>query len=96
MSHLHLTQTDAILHIELHRPDKLNALNAALLDELEQTLQQAQTNPTIKGLVLSGHGKAFCAGADINQIADANATDGLRFAQQGQRVFRLLETLGKP
>jgi enoyl-CoA hydratase len=96
MPHLHVNQSDALLHIELNRPDKLNALNAALFDELADTLLQARHNSTVRALVLSGRGKAFCAGADITEIAKANAIDGLAFANRGQRVFRLLETLGKP
>jgi enoyl-CoA hydratase len=96
MSHLHVTQSDALLHIELNRPDKLNALNAALFEELADTLSQAQRNPAVRALVLSGRGKAFCAGADITEITEADAIEGLAFANRGQQVFRQLETLGKP
>jgi enoyl-CoA hydratase len=85
-----------ILQITLFRPDKLNALNDTLLTELEQVLLHAKDNSAIKGILLTGEGKAFCAGADINRLAEINAQQGLQFAEQGQRVFRLLETLGKP
>ncbi len=85
-----------ILQITLHRPDKLNALNSTLLGELAQVLLQAKTDEKVKGILLTGEGKAFCAGADINRLAEINAQQGLQFAEQGQNVFRLLETLGKP
>lgn len=90
------TPSAGILQITLHRPDKLNALNQTLLAELEQVLQQAKSDPQVKGILLTGEGKAFCAGADINRLAEINAQQGLLFAEQGQQVFRLLETLGKP
>lgn len=86
-----------ILRIVLHRPEKLNALNAELLRELASCLETAKDDPQVKGILITGSGeKAFCAGADINELAHLNAQDGLHFAKQGQAVFSLLETLGKP
>lgn len=85
-----------ILQINLNRPDKLNALNYELLGELLQAFKQAQDDKNIKALLITGEGKAFCAGADINRLAELNAQQGLQFAEQGQQVFRVLETLGKP
>lgn len=85
-----------ILQITLHRPDKLNALSAELLNELQQIINEAQHSKTIKAILLTGEGKAFCAGADIARLATITAQQGLEFAQQGQAIFRSLETLGKP
>lgn len=87
---------DGILQITLSRPDKLNALNAQVLNELSQVFSQAKTDDTIKALLLTGEGKAFCAGADINRLQDISAEEGYAFAKQGQQVFRQLEMLGKP
>jgi len=88
--------TDGILTITLSRPEKLNALNEIVLDELLQVLTAAKTDPQVKGLLITGEGKAFCAGADITRLVTADVASGLLFAQQGQHVFRFLETLGKP
>jgi enoyl-CoA hydratase len=85
-----------ILQITLTRPDALNALSAELMDKLHQTFLAAKDNKEVKSLLLTGEGKAFCAGADINQLAKLNVKEGLDFARYGQRVFRLLEQLGKP
>ena len=85
-----------ILQITLNRPDKLNALNAELLAELLDVLERAATDDSIKALLLTGEGKAFAAGADIDELAGLNALEGLQFAQRGQAIFRFLETLGKP
>lgn len=85
-----------ILHITLNRPDKLNALNQEVLESLSQQFTEAENNSTIRAILITGEGKAFCAGADINRLREANAQTGYDFALQGQSVFRQLETLGKP
>lgn len=90
------TQDSGIQVITLNRPDKLNALNADTLSELQQAFGQAKEDNKVKGLLLTGEGKAFCAGADINQLAELNESTGLEFAQSGQAVFNALENLGKP
>ncbi|STX47090.1 3-hydroxyisobutyryl-CoA hydrolase [Legionella hackeliae] len=50
----------------------------------------------MKAILLTGAGKAFCAGADISRLAECNVQTGYQFACEGQDVFRQLETLGKP
>lgn len=94
---LKTTLLDAgILQITLHRPDKLNALNSTVLNELSELFTAVQTDTAIKGILITGEGKAFCAGADISRLAEIDAQQGVLFAEQGQHVFRQLETLGKP
>lgn len=85
-----------ILILTLNRPDKLNALNAEVLQGLAEVLSNAKHNPEVKAILLTGQGKAFCAGADIARLAECDAQQGYQFACQGQAVFRQLETLGKP
>jgi len=92
---LHHTE-NGILTITINRPDKLNALNHELLDALEQLFLHAKASSDVKALLITGQGKAFCAGADINKLAESDAMTGYSFAKRGQSVFRLLETLGKP
>lgn len=85
-----------ILTITLNRPEKLNALSTEILHELSAVFTAAKENHAVKGLLLTGKGKAFCAGADISRLAECNAETGYQFACFGQGVFRQLETLGKP
>lgn len=85
-----------ILQIHLNRPAHLNALSRMLLQSLQQTLNAVRQDKKIKAILLSGDGKAFCAGADINELASLNGAEGLEFARFGQQVFNLLESLGKP
>ncbi len=94
---LHITRHDSgILQLSLNRPDALNALNADLMEQLYQTFVAAKTDKTVKALLITGQGKAFCAGADIKQLAKLNGQAGYAFARHGQKVFRILEQLGKP
>lgn len=89
--------TNGILQITLNRPERLNALSAELLNEFYDVLQKAKNDQQVKALLITGEGaKAFCAGADINQLAELNAQEGVQFAERGQAVFRLLETCDKP
>lgn len=91
----HLNE-NGILTITLNRPDKLNALNQEVLQALAELFNYAKEKNTVKAVLLTGNGKAFCAGADINKLAQCNAETGYQFAVYGQEVFRQLETLGKP
>ena len=88
--------SNGILTLKINRPDKLNALNQEVLDGFSDAFTQAKADSQVKGILLTGEGKAFCAGADINRLAECSAETGYQFAQQGQAVFRQLETLGKP
>ncbi|MBA2648020.1 MAG: enoyl-CoA hydratase/isomerase family protein [Legionella sp.] len=85
-----------ILTITLNRPEKLNALSTDVLQALSEIFDFAKSNPKVKALLITGNGKAFCAGADINKLAECNAQSGYEFACMGQQVFNKLERLGKP
>lgn len=85
-----------VLQITLNRPEQLNALNHDVLQHLMLTFNDAKHDPAIRSILLTGEGKAFCAGADIKQLSTLKGQDGLTFARFGQAVFRALETLGKP
>ena len=96
MHHIEQTLENGILTITLNRPEKLNALSADVLHALSECFTYAKDNALVKGVLLTGTGKAFCAGADISRLAQCNAQTGYAFARFGQAVFRQLETLGKP
>lgn len=91
-------QLDAVLTITINRPDKLNALNKATLEELHQALVDAEHNKTIRVIIITGSGaKAFVAGADISEFANYNISEGAELAQKGQTlVFDLIQNLKKP
>lgn len=85
-----------ILHVRLNSPQQLNALSHAVLTRLSAIFDDAKNNDATKTILLTGEGKAFCAGANINELAALNGKQGVQFAQFGQAVFRQLELLGKP
>jgi enoyl-CoA hydratase len=83
--------------LTINRPKVLNAMNAATLDELARAFQDLGDDPAVGVVVVTGAGeKAFVAGADINELAVQSPTSMRALALAGQRVFNLIETLGKP
>jgi enoyl-CoA hydratase len=86
-----------IARITVNRPEKLNALSAAVIAELRDAFEQVRGNPGIRGAIVTGAGeKAFVAGADINELAVLSPIETREYAIRGQQTFRLLETCGKP
>lgn len=62
-------QHENILQITLNRPEAYNALNLDMMKMLGEALASAAANPTVKGVFISGSGKAFCAGGDLKWIS---------------------------
>jgi len=88
---------EAVAFLTLNRPKVLNALNAATLRELETAILAIREDAAVRAVVLTGAGeKAFAAGADIQELSQANGIDGRDLALRGQAVFRSIETCGKP
>jgi len=85
-----------ILNITLNNPERLNSLNTTLMSELDTAIQQAKSDNQTKAILLTGEGKAFCAGANIKEFTELNQQSAYEFALNGQRIFRDIETLGKP
>lgn len=96
MSIIETNIQDGILTILLNRPEKLNALNQEVLEQLAESFTEAENNPQVKAILISGNGKAFCAGADIQKLAECDGLSGHEFACFGQRVLNQLENLTKP
>ena len=65
---LEITRTGRVLQIAINRPDKRNALNAELCQALVSTIEDAEQDSSIGAILLSGRGKAFCAGMDLSEI----------------------------
>lgn len=83
--------------IIINRPDKLNALNAETINELNTAFITFRDDPDVKAVVLTGSGeKAFVAGADISELAQLDAAQGRKYAMQGQKLTELIENFNKP
>ena len=93
---LKLDLVDRIATVTVNRPDKLNALNDATMRELGELVEQVRADDAIRGVIMTGAGRAFVAGADIAELRAKNATQVYRLAREGQHVFRRIETSPKP
>ncbi len=82
--------------ITLNRPDKLNALNLKLLEELEKAVSVADSDQDVRVIIVTGKGKAFCAGADITQFNQLTPLDAWKFSRKGREVMDKIENLNKP
>ncbi|OSZ82787.1 enoyl-CoA hydratase [Chitinophagaceae bacterium IBVUCB1] len=89
---------DGTLVVTINRPDKLNALNKDVIEELGKVADEIYNNPDIKSAILTGAGeKAFVAGADISEFIGLDATAGAALAKKGQDlVFDKIENSPKP
>jgi enoyl-CoA hydratase len=88
---------EGIRTLTVDRPEKLNALNAAVLETLDARLAEAQDEAGLRCLIITGAGeKAFIAGADIGELARLTALDGREHARRGQGLLDRLENLPFP
>ncbi len=86
-----------ITTITVNRPEKLNALNQATIDELGQAITACQSDAETAVVILTGAGeKAFVAGADISAFSTLSAEQGSALSQQGHTVFNMFENSAKP
>ncbi len=91
------TIEDGIFIITINRPDKLNALNGLVLEELNQAVEEIYTNNNVKSAIITGAGgKAFVAGADISEFMQKDTAAGEALAQYGHDLFNKIERSTKP
>jgi enoyl-CoA hydratase len=96
-NNLKISFLNNIQRITIARPQVLNALNLQTLAELQQAVQEAYQNFEIKGMIITGEGeKAFVAGADIKELSELNEEKAVKFAQNGHKIFHMLENCPKP
>jgi enoyl-CoA hydratase len=100
MSYSHILfekAADGIGTIAINRPEKRNALSAAVVAELDDAFARVQREKEVRALIVTGAGeKAFIAGADIQELAQMQPAEAREMSLAGQRVLRRLETMGKP
>jgi enoyl-CoA hydratase len=92
-----LKKENKIGFITLNRPEVYNALNAALLSELGEVVEEIKKDPDIGVAILTGAGeKAFVSGADISEIPASNAILAWATSRDHQSILNQLERMGKP
>jgi enoyl-CoA hydratase len=87
---------DRIATITVNRPDKLNALNDATIRELGEAIDEAIGRDDVGGVLLTGAGRSFVAGADIAELSGQTPLAATRRARRGQEIFRRFERSPKP
>lgn len=95
MAPVEITDGDGVRLVTWNRPEALNALNDELWDATRDALAEAQADPTLKCVVLTGSGRAFTAGQDLGEMLEPPAhEDGERHGYRG--LIPVLETFDKP
>ncbi|WP_198019290.1 enoyl-CoA hydratase/isomerase family protein, partial [Mesorhizobium sp. LNHC229A00] len=91
-------QENQAFHITFNRPERLNAVNEVLYQQTLDALQYADNDPNIRCVVLSGKGRAFCAGADLKAHKSGVRTRDEReaYITLGQRVCEQIQTMKTP
>jgi enoyl-CoA hydratase len=93
---LELSRRDEFAVATLNRPEALNALNDAMIEAIDNAIDEVSKSDA-RALLFTGTGdRAFCAGADIKGLLGRSAVESKRFAERGQRVFAKLDTLPMP
>ena len=87
---------DRIARVVMNRPHALNAMSRGMITELRRVLEEAQSNPEVSVIVLSGAGNNFCAGDDLKESEKQSAEDFMALIMDLQRLTRLLLLGEKP
>jgi 2-(1,2-epoxy-1,2-dihydrophenyl)acetyl-CoA isomerase len=98
--HIQLAETDNILTITLNRPDRLNAFIGHMRRDLAEALEHAGSDRNVRVVVITGAGRAFCAGGDIAFMAELmqrrDAEEFSRILGAGRRVILAIRQMTKP
>lgn len=95
LNNLKVEVKDKVCVITINRPKALNALNNDTLRELSQVIDAVSENEAILGVIITGEGKVFVAGADIRQMQNYKSEEGRKYAGYAQGIFDKIEALEK-
>ena len=92
------SQEDALLTLTLNRPHRLNAVNLPLYEKLVAELERAAADRGVRCVILTGSGRAFCAGADLKAHAESpmSEKERARYVRTAQHANHLIQTMGTP
>ncbi len=86
-------RTESIAILTINRPKVLNALSTEVFQELNEVFDEIEKDKSILGLIVTGEGRSFVAGADLGELQDAGIEDNLIYAELAQSTFNRLENL---
>ena len=79
--------------LTISRPQALNALNSAVIADLEAVMAEIERDGDLRVLILTGEGRSFVAGADIGEMSSMGAAEGRSFGRRGSAVMRRIERI---
>lgn len=87
---------DNIAYVTVDRPKALNAISTQVLTELQSVFEQIAADDEVKAVIVTGAGKAFVAGADIEQMSKLTGVEGHEMISFGASVFNYIGSIEKP
>lgn len=96
MRHVKLEKKSRVAVITMNRPEKRNALNSEVRQELYNVLKRIDSDENIRSAIITGAGEAFIAGADIQAMKNYTVEDAIESSRQGSKVFSYIEKMGIP
>lgn len=96
MRHIKLEKKGRVAVITMNRPEKRNALNSEVRQELYNVLKRIDSDENIRSAIITGAGEAFIAGADIQAMKNYTVEDAIKSSRQGSKVFSYIEKMGIP
>lgn len=93
---LNISKDNNILTIKINSPSSLNALNSQIIDELNHLIESLYSLNDLRCVIITGEGRAFVAGADIQEMSNMGAKEGKEFGKKGAYLFRKIEKLPVP
>ena len=97
-THCFASRDGTLLTLTLNRPHRLNAVNLPLYERLIAELERADANRDVRCVILTGNGRAFCAGADLKAHRDRpqSPEERRRYIEKAQRANHLIQSIGTP
>ena len=95
-SPIDLSIENHIATLLVNRPESLNSLSSAVLNAINEAVAQIESDADVHAAIVTGAGRAFVAGADIQELSALDQPGGSKMAQLGQRCFDRIEQLSKP
>ena len=93
---IQIEKQDGVAILTLNRPERLNAVNGAMLSELSTVFLDVQSDPDVRAAVITGAGRAFCAGGDFGPASNMRPKSGVSMMQEARRIVDNLLDCEKP
>ncbi|MCL2760634.1 MAG: enoyl-CoA hydratase-related protein [Desulfuromonadales bacterium] len=94
--YLDISYDNGVATVSLNRPCMGNAINESFIEELEEAFNSLNKESSVKGVLITGAGKHFCAGADIGGMLPLSPVEATRFASKGQKLMFTIAEFSKP